>query len=326
MKFGKINRLLIFGGTPRVGTLIESCLNKYEIVVFSNERLLNEKTIDNNMSLKEYLELNKVRFYSVIDINNFPIDEFMTDQTLGISLGAPWIFKEQFINKFNRRLINGHGSNLPRDQGAGGFSWRILQKDKFGFYLFHIVDSGVDTGNIIISEQYLFPDYCRKPIDYIKFHQENELGFFCRFFELIENNYDFTEIIQQKSFSTYFPRLNTVQHGFINWSWQTEEIIRFINAFDDPYPGASTFLRGIRVHIKDVLPNYNEGSFHPFICGIIYRQYNGKFYVATLNGSVVIGKVLDESGNSILPEIKAGERFYTPSKYLDMALEYVAKY
>ena len=39
---------------------------------------------------------------------------------------------------------------------------------------------------------------------------------------------------QLKKNSTYWPRIDTESHGWINWNWSGEEILNFIKAFDDP--------------------------------------------------------------------------------------------
>ena len=62
---------------------------------------------------------------------------------LGISIGAPFIFKDEDIKEFNGNLINSHGAPLPSFKGGGGFSWRIMQKDKRGTILVHLISEGM---------------------------------------------------------------------------------------------------------------------------------------------------------------------------------------
>jgi methionyl-tRNA formyltransferase len=64
---------------------------------------------------------------------------------------------------------------------------------------------------------------------------------------------DFRIRNQEEKDSTYFPRLNSLNQGFIDWEWDCGEALRFIRAFDDPYCGASTFLNERRVFIICIL-------------------------------------------------------------------------
>ena len=38
------------------------------------------------------------------------------------------------------------------------------------------------------------------------------------------------------------PSLNTLKNGFIDWNMESYDLYNFINAFDDPHNGASTFI------------------------------------------------------------------------------------
>ena len=66
--------------------------------------------------------------------NNVTMDERVIDsisnKTIGLSFGAAWIFKKQFINRFHGKLLNLHGSRLPQNRGGGGFSWRIMRGER----------------------------------------------------------------------------------------------------------------------------------------------------------------------------------------------------
>ena len=50
------------------------------------------------------------------------------------------------------------------------------------------------------------------------------------------------------------------------------DVERFICAFDEPYVGASTNLNGDIVRIKSVCLSQQDGFFHHFQSGLIYRK------------------------------------------------------
>lgn len=137
---------------------------------------------------------------------------------------------------------------------------------------------------------------------------------------------DFELTNLQENFSIYFPRLNTLKQGLINWSWDTEDIENFICAFDEPYAGASTFIDGTKVHLKECYSEFNDGPFHPFQAGLIYKIYSGGVFIATKSGTLIVRRVTDAKGKDIIEKLYTGQRFYTPIKYLEDSMTYSAEY
>ena len=68
------------------------------------------------------------------------------------------------------------------------------------------------------------------------------------------------------------PRLNTKIHGFIDWNWKAKHIVDFVNAFDEPYQGASTFIKGKKYLLKNAKLLKHKINFHPFQSGIIFKK------------------------------------------------------
>ena len=61
----------------------------------------------------------------------------------------------------------------------------------------------------------------------------------------------------------------------------------FINAFDDPYKGASTFINKKRVYFKKCsLEKLENTNFHSFQAGIIIRKHKDIVYVAVTSEKV----------------------------------------
>ena len=67
-------------------------------------------------------------------------------------------------------------------------------------------------------------------------------------------------------------------------------------------------------------------AFHPFISGIVYKKNADTLFVAIKDGTLAIKRVLDESGRSLLSEIRVGQRFFTPAKYIEEAMLFNADY
>lgn len=302
---------------------------KYDVLIVISPRDTKEKTIvdSKNRNFEDALRKENMEFIISKDINNEKnLMKKINENTIGISLGAAWIFKEEFIKKFNGRLVNTHGTRLPQDRGGGDFSWRILRGERLGYNIIHVIDPGVDTGTIIKYREYLYPHWCRIPNDYRKHSIEKYLELLEEFIDEIEKKQEFKEINQQEYFSSYWPRLCTDIHGYINWKWKLKELDSFICAFDDPYKGATTFVKDMKVRLKKSSISVNDGPFHPFQKGIIYRISKNLLFVATEDGTLIINSIEDEKGNNIIDKIKVGDRFFTPSEYLEKAMQFRAVY
>lgn len=319
MNFGKINKIILFGGGNILLYAAEIIKNNnIDIVVFSAKRHLNEMVDGAPFHIK--LRDNNVMFIESEDINTDQnLDGHIDKYCIGMSMGAAWIFKPPLIKKFNGRLINMHGSRLPQNKGGGGFSWQIMNQNRLGYCLIHLLTQGIDNGPVIKYKEFIYPDFCRIPHDYLNFHFDKNKEFFKQFVEDLKGCVDFPLTGQPDYLSTYWPRLSTLIHGYIDWTWPLEHVTRFINAFDSPYQGASTFIDDKKVYLRNCSYDFNDGTFHPFQTGIVYRISKEALFVACNQGTLIIREVFDDNGNSYKGNIKLGSRFYTPVECIEQA-------
>ena len=92
-------------------------------------------------------------------------------------------------------------------------------------------------------------------------------------------------------------------------------MIRFINAFETPYQGASTSYKNRRVFLKDVQIHGGEISNHPYMSGLVIRKEKDWIVVSTSDENfLIIKSVLNEKGKNIISKIKVGNRFITSSE------------
>jgi hypothetical protein len=138
------------------------------------------------------------------------------------------------------------------------------------------------------------------------------------------NEFTLTKLLISQSFR--WPQLNADKHGFIDWDWTLDEIESFIRAFDEPYKGASTFLGGERVYLKNCSASYVDGTFHPFKTGLVFRKINGALSVAAKEGTLVVGNIFNAAGASIYSHVRTGDRLFTPRDVLDRAKDIRAIY
>lgn len=317
--FDNVKTYILFGGGRVLRYLaLKLRENEFKIFVFTSDRLV-EKTVD-GVPLEDFLEQNNIEYEVTANINsNKTIKNLATCDSLGISFGAPWIFKKELIDLFNSRLLNSHARNLPRNRGGGGFSWLILNNERESSSLLHIIDTGIDSGDIIKRKDYTFPDSCKIPIDYESYAFEMDRLFFDEFVDDIINKRTFNLVKQNSNESTYFPRLHSLTQGLIDWELDRDDIIRFIRAFDDPYCGALTYLKDKRVFLKKCEAAVEGDRFHPFLSGLVYRKIDSGVFIVTKTGGIVVSEVIDEDGNLMIDEIREGQRLFTPALDLEKA-------
>ena len=295
-----------------------------KLIEINNKLKINTDIISSTNQSKQinhkHIIIDKVdeKFFSYIK------DNFNVHKTLFISLGSRIIFKTDIIKFLNYNLINFHGTRLPYDSGGGGFSWKIMREDRIDNQLVHLIDEGIDTGPIIDNKLSIFPSNCKIPIDFENYRLKKFVDFYKEFIERIKEGDKFELKPQLNYIGRYNPRLSTIDNGYINWNYNPYDLINFINSFDSPYPGSMTFLnRGNfgRLHIKSVHLHGGDSSNHPFMSGIVSRHDKDWIVVSTIGKhSLLIEEIINSKGKNILDKIVPGDRFFTPTKYLEKSL------
>ena len=311
-------------------------VNNLSYVVIIGETPLIQQIIDINKKLKLKTILitsldqskiinNKIKYKIINRFNNdfkkFVKEKVEIEKTLFVSLGSRIVFKKKDIEFFKGNLINFHGTRLPLDAGAGTQSWKIMREDRIDTQLAHIIDEGIDTGGILDYELSIYPSECKIPAEYEKFRLGKFKTFYKKIVSDIKNKKKFYLKNQINFSGRYNPRLNTIENGFINWNLNSYDLYNFINAFDDPYSGASTYLNNGKfgkLFLKSVHLHGGDSSNHPYMSGIVSRHDKDWIVVSTKSKhTLLIEDVLDKKGNNVIKNIKVGDRFYTPYQELE---------
>ena len=176
----------------------------------------------------------------------------------------------------------------------------------------------------------LVPRSCQIPRDFENYRWKKFIEFYSEFIKKIKNG-NFYDLKPQLNYlGRYNPRLNTEIDGLINWEMDSYDVYNFINAFDDPHKGASTFLNNGnfgKLYLKKVHLHGGDSSNHPFMSGIVSRHDKNWIVVSTKSKHMLlIEEVLDNKGNNIINQIKEGDRFYSPYSKITKARSFKAKY
>ena len=320
-----IEKVVLLGGGRLLVSLVSWCKSEgVPVFVITSPRHASE-LIDDSQTLTDLLDKSSLPYLVTTDISSQESSGFLSDLSSAfcLSLGAAWIFKQDLIDRvFKGRLFNLHGTRLPQNRGGGGFSWQIMMGNRLGFCQLHLVDAGVDTGDIVRTKEFLYPPAFRTPKDYEEVYFNQNINFVLDFIKEIRQQGICVETIKQTEyFSTYWPRLNTKISAWIDWTEDIISLERYICAFDEPYEGAKTFLNGKKVFIKNVMVDFSDPQFHTFQSGIIYRKGPSWILVCAKGGSLIVNRICDEDGKDLSKTIKVGDRLSTPSSYLESRYE-----
>ncbi len=320
----KIRTVVILGYSNKFEELIK-------IVTDQNLKVFIITSEDQAKKIKK--NKSKIYIFNNIDtkFKKFILKNMNVNETLFVSRFARYIFKKETLkNFFKDNLINFHDSRLPKDAGGGGYSWRIMREDRINSQIAHLIDEGIDTGPIIDYNFSLFPKNCQTPIELENFADAEFLKFFKQTLLKINkgNNFDLT--FQVRYHGMYNPRLDTETNGLIDWNLDSYDLINFINAFDDPYKGASTYINNKnfgKLYLKKVQLHGGESLNHPYMAGLVLRHDKDWIVVSTKSRhTLLIEKVIDFNGNNQLGKIKVGDRFITSQDELYKSKFYRARF
>ena len=318
LNFKKLSNVVLIGYFNKMEKLkkINDDLGINTYIITSSDQ---SKNFSKKISFDIFDELNT-------DFEDFIKNSVDPTETLFLSISARYIFNQYFIDIFfKNNLVNYHSSRLPLDAGGGGYSWRILKEDRIDTMVFHMIDKGIDTGPIILFQKKLFPSSCKIPLDFEKFRESSFPSFYKKLIFDLNQGKSLKYFYQTDYIGSYNPRLNSFDEGYIDWKLSARSLINFINAFDDPYIGAATYLnRGDygKLHLKKCQLHGGDGSSHPFMSGIVSRH--DKDWIVVCTGSkykLLIEEVINSKGINIIHQIKPGDRFYTPIEILSRALQ-----
>jgi methionyl-tRNA formyltransferase len=294
-----------------------------------NKSLKIKTTIITTIAQKKKID-KKIDFqvFNKIDekFKKFIKSKFSIEKTLFISIAARYIFKENTIqNFFKNNLVNIHNGRLPLDAGGGGFTWKILREDRIDNNIIHLITKKIDQGPILSNITSLIPKKCQTPHEIETFSNINLVKLYSDFIKNIKKNKKFNLKHQPDYIGRYNPRINSKKSSFIDWSISPYDLLNFINAFDEPFVGASTFLNNGnfgKLYLKSCQLHGGDSSNHPYMAGIVSRCDRNWILVSTSGKHMlIVEKVINSKGKNIINQIKVGDRFITSPKYIYNSLK-----
>lgn len=318
-------RRLVVLGVGRLTTATAEYAREYglEATVFGGPRQVNATLADGRLAIDRLAELG-VEVRIVEDIRKCPNGPYQlpAERAVVLSLGSPFVIRQDLIDRYEGRIINSHGAPLPEWRGGGGFSWRILAGDRRGHSCFHLVTPRIDDGDVVLERSYEFPDTVRTPQQYMDHAERQDRALLRELLDGLRQGRSFELRRQDESRATYFPRLDSRRQGYIDWSWPGDEIERFILAFSHPYDGAKTFIGDTLVRVFDAHFAAGPARRHAFFNGLILRALPDQLVVACTGGTLNVPR----TAIAVEAEPKPGDRLVTPAALVEEALRLRPRY
>ncbi len=229
--------------------------------------------------------------------------------SMAICFGPAWPIPARLRESFGNRLLDFMSIPFPAYLGGAHETWADLHGEKtWGCCLQLVTENTVQgvmhDGQVISRSSFPYADRYGQYLSFLK-----------AFIVSIESGTPLIVMGPDHS-PAFFPRLNTGQNGWIDWSWSAHEICRFINAFA-PYGGAGTYCDGQELRITHAAHQGGLG-FHPYTAGIVL-SFGGITRVACRDGILHIAY-----GNH--GPLMPGNRLHTPREKLEEALLYRPEY
>ena len=242
------------------------------------EEKSNKKHIDflvsKNINSEEFLDLMKTY-----------------NSDLFVSMSFNQIFKTQLLNYPKFKTINCHAGKLPYYRGRNVLNWALINDEKEFGITTHYVDSGIDTGDIILQNCIPITDEdC-----YASLLEKAYTG--CE-----ENLYKAVKLIQtgcvkrikQKSIDKlgFYCSKREMGDEIIDWNQNSRDIFNFVRALSFPGPKALTTCKNEKIKINKV-KYFPAAISNKGIVGAVVGVEDGGFYVKTEDTFI---KVLEWSG------------------------------
>jgi methionyl-tRNA formyltransferase len=226
-----MNIIYMGSGNFAVAPLERLLLNSYNVVaVFTAPPRVEKGTKIVKNTLHEFAESQSLRIYTPLSLKSEEeagvIDSINADIIVVASYGQ--ILKESILNSKRLGAINIHPSALPRFRGPSPLQHTILSGDRESAVCIMKMDSGVDTGPILLRSN--FEVHSDIYLHQLESHCSN-IGA-CLLIEVLKN-FQFLDSVKQDQalIGASYAKMIKKSDGLIDWNKSAAEIERSVRAF-----------------------------------------------------------------------------------------------
>ncbi len=243
-------------------------------------------------------------------INGSEIVGFLEDQRvdLAISVAYDQIFRSRMINAPRLAFINCHASMLPYYRGCNPINWALINGEASTGISVHHIDSGIDTGPIIIQKEIgiAWTDTYRSVLNRIV---ESVPDVVIGAIDHLVQGTD-PRIPQPCRNAFYCGRCRESETP-VDWSRASKSLYDLIRAVSSPAPGALSSVHGIGVRIQHARYELNWPRYTANPGEVVSLADDG-VVVKTGDSSIVLTEIsTDDGSRSFEPRYPIGTRFGT---------------
>jgi methionyl-tRNA formyltransferase len=271
---------ILFCGFGKLGS---DCLQRLIAEGYTISFILTHKELGKD-SVDTFAKEQNIRF-SYKDARKYmnEIKEEIAEETIDylVSVNYRYIIPKGIFG-IPKYAMNIHGSLLPKYRGRTPHVWSIINGEEFSGITSHIIEETVDTGDII--EQ--IP---------VRINSDDTGYSLLKKFEnlypdlLINSLKKLDEdrpLIKQNEKEASFFGKRTPDMGYIDFYKNTNEVINFVRAQSNPYPGAYYCLKdGRKIIINRLI--VDESISHDMPVGVI-NNFNEEYYVKCKDSNLKI--------------------------------------
>jgi methionyl-tRNA formyltransferase len=180
-------------------------------------------------------------------------------------------------------FINVHYSPLPKYRGRANVNWAMINDEPCAAITIHRITPELDEGNILFQQ--LVPirssDTVTDIYDRLNEIQQQHLG------KAVLDGLNDNEGVPQDNLEATYCCTRLPEDSEIDWSASTRSVDRFIRALVAPFPGAYTYVQGIKMWIWKASPIH----YPPYvgrIPGRVVGRSKMEGYIDVLTGDGVL--------------------------------------
>ena len=169
-----------------------------------------------------------------------------------ISANWKYTIPKNFLDLFNKGILNFHLGNLPNYKGNATVNWSIINGEKYIYANIHKMDTVLDAGDILSRKK--IPITNQTYVSDIMAKAENAAPLL--YLDALKNIYTIPNYYKIKGTVEgvrCYPRIP--EDSQINWEDSMEAISRLVRASSYPYNGAYSYLNGEKVKIWKAKPS-----------------------------------------------------------------------
>jgi methionyl-tRNA formyltransferase len=181
-------------------------------------------------------------------------------------------------------FVNVHYAPLPQYRGRANVNWAIINGESHTAITIHLVDQGLDSGNILFQGLVtILPDDTVADLyDHLNRLQLEHLG------DAVARFLAGDKGMQQVGEAATYGCTRLPTDGEIDWSAPTLKIDALIRAVVKPFPGAFTYLNGRRLTIWRARPLTPPPSYAGRVPGRVINVSRRDGFVDVLTGDGVL--------------------------------------